>query len=178
MTKTHPFLRTLGTGPYKIVDFFALVIPSEANHGRNNYDMAPKNLKKGVGTCAHCGHGIINNYIVQNGIGERFPVGSECVEKTSSSGDIQNLSGFQKHQKEMKRKAGQERRERQRLKLKEECEKLVKDNEYKLAALPHPIKNDYCKDLSAYAYCSNYLQAGHTLNGYKIFKQKLLDWVK
>jgi hypothetical protein len=80
MMKNHPFERTLGPGPYKLVGFFALVLPNEANQGRANFHMAPK-VERGIGTCAHCSHAIINCYIVQTSEGKRYGVGSDCILK-------------------------------------------------------------------------------------------------
>ena len=168
----HPFSYTLGVGPYRLVDFFALVVPSEANQGRNNFHLAPKNLKSGCGTCAHCGHGIINNYIVQNGLGERFAIGSECVEKAGHSGEFENMSAFEKHQRQLKRQQNQDRRERQRVALKEKLVALVMANSMMLDTIP--FVRAYTK--TAWDYCAWYIKGNHSLGGYKIFQKKLNDW--
>lgn len=163
-------MSNLGIGPYRLVDFFALILPSEANQGRNNFHLAPKDLESGCGTCANCGHAIINNYIIKNSEGNRFPVGSECVETINKDGKFENMSAFEMHQKQMKRKQGQERREKQRLLLKKECEDLFKNNESILHGFTYP---NYT---SAHVYCLNYLKNKRTLNAYKFFKKKLIDW--
>jgi hypothetical protein len=168
----HPFSQTLGVGPYRLVDFFALILPTEENQGRNNFHLAPKNLKSICGRCAHCGHDIINNYIVQNGLGERFAVGSECVEKAGHSGEIENMSAFEKHQRQLKRQQSQERRERQRLALKEKLVALVMANSKKLDTIPFVTAHTK----TAWDYCSWYIKRNHSLGGYKIFQKRLSDW--
>jgi hypothetical protein len=75
----HPFIKTIGQGPYKLVGLFVLQIPSASNGFRNNYADIPKGV--GVGTCAHCGMGIIYNYIIQSANGKSHAVGCECVKK-------------------------------------------------------------------------------------------------
>lgn len=170
--KAHPFSYTLGPGPYRMVDFFGLVLPSEANQGRNNFHLAPKGLKSGCGTCAHCGHGIINNYIVQNGLGERFAIGSECVEKCGNDGQFENMSTFEKHQRELKRKQGQERREKQRQSLEQECKQLVSENNERLGSIR---RAGYVGQSDTWAnYSSWYLARRRSLGALKIFKSNLL----
>lgn len=175
----HPFSYTLGAGPYRLVDFFTLVIPSEANQGRNNFHLAPKNLKSGCGTCDHCGHGIINNYIVQNGLGERFAIGSECVEKAGQSGEFENMSVFEKHQRQLKRKQGQERREKQRIKLRDECFSLIDKNLELFATIPHcheHWKNQGATMKDYFIWARQRPNA--TLGSFKFLKQKLDEILK
>lgn len=170
--KRHPFSYTIGEGPYRLVDFFALILPSETNQGRNNFHLAPKNLKGGCGTCAHCGRGIINNYIVQNYEGDRFAIGSECVEKCNVEGQFENMSVFEKQQRQLKRKQGQDRRKKQSLVLHDEISGLIQRNEALLASIYHNCNGPK----NALAYSLFYIRHTRTLNGYKIFKQKLIDW--
>lgn len=166
--KRHPFSYTLGPGPYRFVGFFELVLPSEANQGRHNYHMAPP-TENGCGSCRHCGRGIIYNYIVQTGEGKRFAVGCECIQKVGGNGEFSNLSTFEKHQRELKRKAGQERRKRQQEKLATECKALVGVHLEKLATAEHPFK----AGLTFKEYAAGYITRHHTLNGWKIFKAQL-----
>ncbi|GHU66966.1 hypothetical protein FACS189447_08670 [Spirochaetia bacterium] len=56
----HPFIETLGKGPY-------------------NYNEIPRGWH--VGTCAHCGTGIINNFMIQCADGSLHAVGCECVKQ-------------------------------------------------------------------------------------------------
>lgn len=169
-TKRHPFSYTLGVGPYKIVGFFELVLPSEANQGRNNFHLAPKDLKRGVGTCSHCGTGIIYNYIVVNGLGEKFAIGSECVQKIGN--ELKNLSSFEKHLANLKRQKNQERRERQRLTLKQKLTTLVMAKSKTLDLIP--FERAYTK--TAWDYCAWYIKNDHSLGAYKIFQKKLKEW--
>ncbi len=101
--KTHPFQRTLGLGPYKLVGFFALVLPSESNQGRNNFHLAPK-VERGIGTCAHCSHAITNIYIVQIGDGRRFGVGCDCILKVDMPvSELSKLKKIEREQAKIKR---------------------------------------------------------------------------
>lgn len=117
---SHPFERTIGLGPYRIVGFFALVLPSEANQGRNNFHLAPK-TERGCGTCAHCGTGIINNFIVETSDGKRYPIGSDCIEKVGLP--VQELTKMKRIERERAKKQRQERKkfkgEAARLELKQ-----------------------------------------------------------
>jgi hypothetical protein len=82
MTQVHPFERTLGQGPYKYVGFFEINKQAGAM-GRPYFDpsLVHPNFKTGAGTCAHCGHAILNIYQVMTGNGEVYGVGSDCIEK-------------------------------------------------------------------------------------------------
>lgn len=175
MKERHPFSYTLGLGPYLFVDFFALVLPSEANQGRNNFHMAPKNLKSGVGTCAHCGHGIINNYIVKNGVGERFAIGSECILKANSESQVVNMSTFEKHQAKLRSEQSKARREAQRIKLASEVYGVIMANQHTLKGLPHPSK--YHPTKTAFDYCSFIFKRAYvSIGSSKLLKKKLTEW--
>lgn len=85
---SHPFGKTLGGGPYRYVGMFALRKPSGADPG-NLHAVYPgselgvhRRFVRGAGTCAHCGHAIMNIYQIQIGNGDVFGVGSECVDKS------------------------------------------------------------------------------------------------
>src|ERR1700677_1659025 len=84
--KEHPFERTLGRGPYRFVCFYDLgAVIGALNAGNvagynNGLAMAPK-VESGLGTCSHCGHAILNIFVVQTGDGKRYGVGSDCIEK-------------------------------------------------------------------------------------------------
>jgi hypothetical protein len=46
-----------------------------------NQSLVHPNFKSGAGTCAHCGHAILNIYQVQIGNGDVYGVGSDCIAK-------------------------------------------------------------------------------------------------
>src|SRR5690348_498740 len=74
--KMHPFELTLGPGPYRYVGFGKIQV-SETFGAR--YD-GPE-VERGAGTCAHCGMGIMNIYVVETSENKRFGVGSDCIMK-------------------------------------------------------------------------------------------------
>ena len=115
--KKHPFTYTLGNGPFEYAGYFDLGSRVNAmNNGRDYAECmrdAPK-LKDGLGTCAHCGHAILNIMIVRNGDGELFGVGSDCVRKVYSDGDVKKISQMEKDIKAHKRE----------LRIKRESEKI------------------------------------------------------
>lgn len=75
--KTHPFEATLGPGPYKFVGMVSIQKPSETNP-EGNYHTLPK-IEAGMGTCAHCGQGIMNVYMVRTDANKVYGVGSDCL---------------------------------------------------------------------------------------------------
>lgn len=70
----HPFERTLGPGPYSFVGVGKIHI-SETFGARY---IGPT-CDSGAGTCAHCGTGIVNIYVIKNANGQTFGVGSDCI---------------------------------------------------------------------------------------------------
>ena len=95
----HPYVKTLGAGPYKYVGFVHIDKAAGAQ-GRPYYDPAAvhANIKGGIGTCAHCGKGILNVYQVQIGNGDVYGVGSECILKITHQ-DTANLIAHVKKEK-------------------------------------------------------------------------------
>lgn len=90
-TTLHPFYETLGEGPYRFVGCYdlgaALDPTSAANFGNmTGWLSAAPQLKGGLGTCSHCGKGILNICIVRVGNGDLYGVGEDCVEKCSTGG--------------------------------------------------------------------------------------------
>ena len=165
--KKHPFTFTLGEGPYKYVGFGKISISE--TQGAVYHGVA---MDSGCGTCDHCGHGIMNIYVVETADGKRHGVGSECILKFKNDGDFTNLTDFEREIKQQKRKAGQVNREKQRVKLKQEVEKLVEENKEMLSLINIIGK----RTQTARDYCDWYLKTGHSLNAYKIFKNKLISW--
>lgn len=138
----HPFARTLGPGPYRFVGTFDLgAVLSALNAGNiNGYNAglaAMPKLDGGGGSCAHCGHPILMICMIQTAEGKRFGIGTDCIEKLHAGG-VQNLSAMQREIAAIKRRKGQERRERQRVALREEFFALIDANLDALQSLPHP----------------------------------------
>lgn len=85
--KAHPFeLAGMGVGPYRflcIVQMPNLSGDSAANFGNANpyAEVQAMKMKEGAGTCACCGMGITVICVVEDGSGDRWGVGSDCIEK-------------------------------------------------------------------------------------------------
>lgn len=167
MEKRHPFSYTLGPGPYKFVGFGQIHI----NETFGSKYIGPQ-IDTGCGTCSHCGHAIMNIYVVQTSEGKLCGVGSDCIMKVHGEGEFSNLSAFEREVKNQKRKAGQERREKQRTALKEKLTALVMENSKHLATIP--FVKAYTQ--TAWDYCAWYIKGNRTLGGYKSFQKKLADW--
>lgn len=165
--KRHPFSYTLGPGPYSFVGFGQITFSD--NYG-SKY-IGPS-MDIGCGTCSHCGHAILNIFIVKTSTGKRCGVGSDCILKIKNDGQFDNISAFEKELKFQKRKAGQSRRENQRVNLKKKIIDLVTFNEDKLKAISYETS----KTKTAYDYCSWYIKTEHSLGGYKMFEKKLNLW--
>lgn len=169
--KRHPFSYTIGPGPYKFVGMGQIHF-SETFGARY---IGPE-MDSGGGTCAHCGQGIVYIYIVKTSEGKRFGVGSDCIMKISCNGGFENLTEFEACHRQAKRKQAQERRERQRKALMTECQEIVAENSDTLASIRAPVLGSPSGNLLQYARW--YMSRPRTLNGYKIFKRKLLEALK
>lgn len=135
--KKHPFTFTLGEGPFRFVGTFdlgAAIRHQEAfGDSRMAFASAPK-LERGMGTCAHCNHAILNICIIQRGDGLLYGVGSDCVSKAAAEGDVGALA-------EMERSLRNAARDKRRAREQAKCAELRPAFESalnKLSALPHP----------------------------------------
>lgn len=117
--KPHPFERTIGPGPYRFVDFFVIIKPSESCP-MGNYHMLPQDVSGG--TCAHCGMGIMNNYVITRGDGKKFAVGSDCIAKVGLP--VKELTAMEKAKK------AHEKKLRDARKLKRQQAQKAKDDAY------------------------------------------------
>jgi len=137
-TKRHPFTENLGDGPFSYVGYFDLGSRRRAMEAGRDYAEVMKDaprLKAGLGTCAHCGHAIMNIMIVRNGDGELFGVGSDCIRKVYADGDVEQLS---KMERDIKTKKKVERMEREQAQF----DKVMPEYTAALAKLankPHPV---------------------------------------
>jgi hypothetical protein len=83
----HTFTKSgMGSAPFRFVGVASIPSPSLAGENPTAYNNAlqalPRNLENGCGTCAHCGTGIMNIFIVRNAAGKLYGVGCDCIEKT------------------------------------------------------------------------------------------------
>ena len=81
----HPFENTIGPGPYRFVGTYDMgaALAHQASFGDTAaaFRDAPR-LEAGMGSCAHCGHPILNICIVRRGDGKLYGVGTDCILKT------------------------------------------------------------------------------------------------
>lgn len=105
----------LGQAPFRIVGFYKLPSASLAGTNPFAYEAILASRPKGVmvGSCAMCGTGLTNNFIIKSADGKKHAVGCDCVEKIN---DVRLTNDI----KELKRKARLEA-------------KLIKDEEKRVA---------------------------------------------
>lgn len=98
----------LGKGPYKVVGFYQIPSPFLAEQNPSAYDAALRSMPNGIGigSCAICGTGLTNNFIIESSDGKKFPVGCDCLLKIN---DIQLITEMKKIQKEVKQKQKKEK---------------------------------------------------------------------
>lgn len=136
--KRHPFSFTLGEGPYTYVGSYDMGRAVAAvNNGSKDtaaaFQDAPR-LEAGMGTCAHCGHAILNIQIIRRGDGKLYGVGSDCVLKVAADGDVSAVSA-------MERKIRQAAAEKRYNKEQDKIKALEADYQAALIVLasqPHP----------------------------------------
>lgn len=90
----------LGQAPFRIVGFYKLPSASLAGTNPFAYEAILASRPKGVmvGSCAMCGTGLTNNFIIKSADGKKHSVGCDCVEKIN---DVRLTNDI----KELKRKA-------------------------------------------------------------------------
>lgn len=85
MVYVHPFSDSgLGPAPFRVVGYHKMVLPNGDNFMQAEAEqrMRPKCC---VGSCAHCGTGILHHYIIRNADGDLHAVGCDCVAKTGDA---------------------------------------------------------------------------------------------
>ena len=103
----------LGKAPFRMVGFWQMPMP--ANYAdnpaayNNIMNMAPRGIS--IGSCAICGVGIINHYIIESADNQRHAVGCDCVLKinnkklTTEIKELQRIARQEKKEAERKAKA-------------------------------------------------------------------------
>lgn len=137
---THPFARTLGDGPYTLIGF-GRVTPK---------GYSGPHIKSGAGTCAHCSTAILDVCVIENGLGERFGVGTTCVEKVDMPLAFISKFKAEKNKRDRERRRIKKLETAQRIKAQylEQALTLTVEQQNKLLSLPHPrleglTLNDY-----------------------------------
>lgn len=83
----HPFTAAgMGAPPFRFLYVASIPSPSLGEQNPTAYSNAlaalPRDLVNGCGTCGHCGTGIMNIHVIQNGEGKKFGVGCDCINKS------------------------------------------------------------------------------------------------
>lgn len=141
--QTHPFLRTLGPGPYRFVGTFDLGKAVAALHagnvnGYNNALSRAPQVESGMGTCSHCGHAITFICVVETGEKRRFGVGSDCILKAGLP--VQELTKLQKAERERQKELRAARKVKKGNAARETLTDLIMSQGEVLAKLPHPTE--------------------------------------
>ena len=154
--KRHPFSYTLGAGPYKYVGSYdmgaALAHQQAYGDTASAFRDAPC-LEAGMGTCAHCGHAILDIRIVRRGDGKLYGVGSDCILKVADQGDVGEISKLERQIREDRKIKRRKREEAKVLELENDFQDALD----KLEKTPHP--NSYFAEQGKtmrdyYEYCT------------------------
>lgn len=134
----HPFeLSGMGRAPFKCVGAVSLPSPSLGEANPEAYNNALRMLPRGyhIGTCAHCGMPLINNFLIESADGQKSAVGSECVYKTGKKALISAVKSEALRLEREKRAAKREAaREARRAKwLEENADRLAKEEAERMA---------------------------------------------
>lgn len=103
----HKFeIAGMGKAPFKVVGFYKIPSLSLAEHNPNAYNNQLSAMPQGfgIGSCAFCGIGLVNNYLIESADGKKSAVGCDCVGKAGDAGLTSKI-------KEMQRQARREARE-------------------------------------------------------------------
>jgi hypothetical protein len=149
----------LGKGPFQVMGCVSLPSPSLGEQNPEAYMNAMRAIPPGigVGTCAYCGHALVNNYIIKSADEHRFVVGSECVMKAGDHMLTTELKMIQKKERQEKARLRQDELMKERVKKAEERKVLAEAAERKLyqgftkdqvAASTQRAKAEIMKELS------------------------------
>lgn len=116
----HPFEKSLlGKAPFRFVCLIALPASSLCAANPSAYNAAireatddAKHHGVHVGTCNHCGMGIMANYVIVSADGLKSVVGCDCVRKTEWAGAdlVRAVTKAETQRRRAVRKAASERR--------------------------------------------------------------------
>lgn len=133
----HPFEKSLGAGPYKFVGCHTIIKPCDAMpEGNYKQIHLPSRFVRGNGTCAHCGHAIMNVFLVEIGNGEVYGVGCDCIEKVGLP--PQEMKKVEKAAADRIKALAKIRKVNKVESAKEEMIELFKTSSDAMQNLPHP----------------------------------------
>jgi hypothetical protein len=134
--KEHPFTKTLGVGPYKVVGF--MDITKDKSYGTKmsgdvHITKHPQ-WKGGAGTCQHCGMAIMNVCVIRTGTGDLHGVGTTCVLKAGMPEKERTIVENSIRSKQATQRVDLYNRKKQAIAL------AVQNKPEQLSAFPHPSK--------------------------------------
>lgn len=141
----HPFNKTLGPGPYKLIAVWSMPSPSLLEQNPDAFNNAMRHAPKLDGYIGSCS-GILHHYIIQNSNGKTYAVGSTCVNKHSQD---PNLIKEVKRKETLRQKQLKQSQKNERQKL---AEKLLEVNKEKLTKQPHPNQYYASQGKTLYEY--------------------------
>lgn len=173
----HPFLTTLGVGPYTVVGFMEISLnerTGSAITGSVGLTKNPK-WKGGCGTCMHCGTAIMHICVIRNGLGELFGVGTTCVMKVDLPEKEMTIV-----KQQVRKKLATNRRILADKKRNAVLD-AIKNKSEELKAIPHPYKFRAERGGTYLEYCqskvAHWVKATNDI--YKFLKEKnIVDKVK
>lgn len=120
----HVFeLSNLGTAPFQVIGFIDMPArgllgtnPSAYNNHMREAGQIARAFGVRLGSCDHCGTGIINHFVIQSSDGVRFVVGCDCVMKTGDAGLVSEIKRIRSERARLRRaeKRAEARKERAR----------------------------------------------------------------
>lgn len=138
MVESHPFGK-FGPAPYRFVGVWSMPSTTlrDANPSAYNNAIAEAPVQH-VGACMHCGTGIVDHYIVSDGEGHHFTVGSSCINKVHKETGM--ITRIARDAKLAKNKLNREKAAAKAEVVKAEIESIMADDSFKakMQSLPHP----------------------------------------
>lgn len=139
--KAHPFEASgLGIGPFRFLYCASLPSPSLAAQNPTAYQAALRDLPKDVrlGTCAHCGMALMDNYVIESADKKKFAVGCVCVGKTNDRSLCNPVAIAAAKLQRAKNRARAEVKHKKLMERVEVCKKILETQTTWFTTAPHP----------------------------------------
>ena len=112
MPLVHKHYR-MGKAPYRFIGIYSIPSPALAEANPSAYNAQLKAMPKFCsGMCDHCGMGITHHYMLKDAEGNKFAVGSSCIDKMD---DVENMFTVDYERKELEHKKRKAIREAKQL---------------------------------------------------------------
>lgn len=99
--------------PFKCVGIYSMPSPSLGESNPQAFSHQLSQMPKGFscGYCSVCGIGLVHNFLIVDGAGHQFSVGSDCVKKI---GDVALMTSIEKTRLKFNREKAQAKRDAER----------------------------------------------------------------